>query len=545
MSLISRDNIINYPVTIQENNNGVFSVKNTSGQTLFNIDTNTPRVDILTDNFYINNVIYSNDGVYLQLTGGTMTGTINSESIIPTSSVTYDIGSLSKLFNHIFAQSLQINANVNTVPLQPPLQIYQNDGSTLVLQVNGLSGVGGSGLLLNGSLSINGEPFYMNSTVANSFYFNIKYNNNTLFNINTVVGSGQIATYNQVIDDGYGNMSVNGNLTVNGLNSNQLVLTNTSKQLISSLTLPSGCTSTNQTLITPTIEQINNSLILNQSGSGVTESLTISSGTIGSGSTTNISKLVYSTVGGGGGAVSSTIQLSYYTPITNYALQHIGASAYVYDNILLPFSSTVSIGNSSTPFQNMYSTGLYSNYLYLSTPTNGNAVVIQNSTFQNVFGVNTSTLAIDVTNVIPIIDNTYSCGTSSNRFTTIYAVNGTIQTSTSKLKKDISILDSKLLSNIVDELKPVSFKWKNDKSKKVYLGLIAEDLQQTLKKFNLKADGLLYTPDDNKSNDYMGINYSNLISILIGSIQNLNNEVISLKNDLSILKNQLNDILNK
>ena len=41
-------------------------------------------------------------------------------------------------------------------------------------------------------------------------------------------------------------MSVNANLTVNGLNSNQLVLTNTSKQLISSLTLPSGCTSTNQ-----------------------------------------------------------------------------------------------------------------------------------------------------------------------------------------------------------------------------------------------------------------------------------------------------------
>ena len=99
MSLISRENIITYPVTIQGNDNGVFSVQNTSGQTLFNIDTNTPRVDILTDNFYINNVIYSNDGVYLQLTGGTMTGAINSESIIPTSSVTYDIGSLSKLFN--------------------------------------------------------------------------------------------------------------------------------------------------------------------------------------------------------------------------------------------------------------------------------------------------------------------------------------------------------------------------------------------------------------------------------------------------------------
>ena len=258
-----------------------------------------------------------------------------------------------------------------------------------------------------------------------------------------------------------------------------------------------------------------------------------------------ISKLVYSTVGGGGGAVSSTIQLSYYNPITNYALQHIGASAYVFDNILLPLSSTVSIGNSSTPFQNMYSTGLYSNYLYLSTPTNGNAVVIQNSTFSNIFSVNTSTSSVNVSNITPIIDNTYSCGTSSNRFTAVYAVNGTIQTSTAKLKKDISILDSKLLSNIVDDLKPVSFKWKNDKTKKVYLGLIAEDLQQTLKKYNLKADGLLYTPDDNKSNDYMGINYSNLISILIGSIQNLNNEVISLKNDLSILKNQLNDILNK
>ena len=56
-------------------------------------------------------------------------------------------------------------------------------------------------------------------------------------------------------------------------------------------------------------------------------------------------------------------------------------------------------------------------------------------------------------------DNTYTCGASGNRWSAIWAANGTIQTSDRRQKTDI--IESTLWLNLIEKLTPVSYKWIN------------------------------------------------------------------------------------
>jgi hypothetical protein len=61
-------------------------------------------------------------------------------------------------------------------------------------------------------------------------------------------------------------------------------------------------------------------------------------------------------------------------------------------------------------------------------------------------------------NMLPSNDNAFSCGGSGSRWSTIWAANGTIQTSDQRDKTDIT--DSALGLDFVNSLRPVSYKWK-------------------------------------------------------------------------------------
>lgn len=60
-------------------------------------------------------------------------------------------------------------------------------------------------------------------------------------------------------------------------------------------------------------------------------------------------------------------------------------------------------------------------------------------------------------NSIPISDNTYICGQGTSRWSSVWAVNGTIQTSDPKLKTNIQSLPSML--DLVSDINPVTFNW--------------------------------------------------------------------------------------
>jgi hypothetical protein len=112
------------------------------------------------------------------------------------------------------------------------------------------------------------------------------------------------------------------------------------------------------------------------------------------------------------------------------------------------------------------------------------------------------------TSVMPWNDNLSTLGTSSNRWTTVYAVNGTINTSDARLKTDIANLQYGLESIL--KLRPVTFRWKNEESSSPHLGLLAQEVAQVITE-------VVDTGNDN--NHTLGINYSELVPVLIKSIQ--------------------------
>lgn len=74
-------------------------------------------------------------------------------------------------------------------------------------------------------------------------------------------------------------------------------------------------------------------------------------------------------------------------------------------------------------------------------------------------------------NVVPFIDNSYSCGTSSNRFSTIYAATGAINTSDPSLKTDMAPMPSRALA-VVNAIQPIIYRW-------IVGGVVLQDTTQT------------------------------------------------------------------
>ncbi len=120
-------------------------------------------------------------------------------------------------------------------------------------------------------------------------------------------------------------------------------------------------------------------------------------------------------------------------------------------------------------------------------------------------------------NVAPINDNYTSLGTSTNRWLKVYAVNGSIQTSDRRLKKDINDIPYGL--NSILKLRPVTFKWKEG-NQNVNLGLIAQDVQKVIPEVVDVGD------DKDKT---LGLNYTELIPVLVSAIKEQQKEIEELK----------------
>lgn len=112
----------------------------------------------------------------------------------------------------------------------------------------------------------------------------------------------------------------------------------------------------------------------------------------------------------------------------------------------------------------------------------------------------------------------YRLGTPTRRWTAVYAVNGTIQTSDARLKQGITNLRYGL-SELM-QLRPVSFQWKDDSNGQQHLGFIAQETQQVIPE-------AVTQPTD--ADSPMGMNYSTLIPVVIKSIQEQQSEMTTLK----------------
>ena len=286
---------------------------------------------------------------------------------------------------------------------------------------------------------------------------------------------------------------------------------------------------------------MNTNLLINNSNTNSTQSLTISAGKTGTASTSNVSQINFEIVGSGGGYATCSQNFEYNSTLANYVLAFTNASNYLFDNNIIPSNATVNLGSSASPFENLYNTGIYSNYLYLSTPTNGNILVCENSTFTNIFSVNTTGIISIGANILPTSSATYNIGDSTTLFLNAYVQNGVLTTSNRDLKKNIKNIDSNKSLNFINDLQPVNFNWKDDKNdKKTYHGLIAQDLLDSCKKNLDSYDGII----TNENNNYL-INYNNITPHLINCIKTLNERIINLENEKKNDNNNMMNIINK
>lgn len=129
--------------------------------------------------------------------------------------------------------------------------------------------------------------------------------------------------------------------------------------------------------------------------------------------------------------------------------------------------------------------------------------------------------------VIPDADNMWSCGISSRRWSAIFSANGTVQTSDIRLKKNILPLTYGM--NEVMQMQPVSYDWK-DNSGHHKIGLIAQDVKKIIPE--------VVVGDEEKEN--LGMNYAELVPVLINALKELKTELSQTKKELEELKTKVN-----
>ena len=170
--------------------------------------------------------------------------------------------------------------------------------------------------------------------------------------------------------------------------------------------------------------------------------------------------------------------------------------------------------------------GINNAYLY----TTGNDFVIGNSTnnkslifYTTASSTNTERMRITSAGLIPGQDNVYTIGNTTNRWSAVWSANGTIQTSDIRLKTNIEPLTYGLKE--VLQLRPVSYDWK-DNSGKNKIGLIAQEVKKIVPQ--------VVIGDETKEN--LGMNYAELVPVLINSVKELQAQIDGLKKTISELK---------
>lgn len=108
-------------------------------------------------------------------------------------------------------------------------------------------------------------------------------------------------------------------------------------------------------------------------------------------------------------------------------------------------------------------------------------------------------------------------------------VNGAIiNPSDETVKENINIINQDIFNNIT-KLTPKSYNYINDESKKQQFGFIAQDVEKLLPELVSEC----YSED----NEIKGINYIQLIPLIIGKMKTMEEEISYLKNKICIYEN--------
>ncbi len=127
-------------------------------------------------------------------------------------------------------------------------------------------------------------------------------------------------------------------------------------------------------------------------------------------------------------------------------------------------------------------------------------------------------------NALPNTDNGHSLGQSGLRWSSVWAVNGVINTSDANLKTNI--LNSPYGLNEIMQMKPVQYNWKTNPDEDLQIGFLAQDIQKIIPEaVVVPANG-----------DPLGMKYSELIPVLVKAIQEQQKRIDELEQQIKKMK---------
>lgn len=141
---------------------------------------------------------------------------------------------------------------------------------------------------------------------------------------------------------------------------------------------------------------------------------------------------------------------------------------------------------------------------------------------------------------VPKTDADLDLGTAYNRWNDIYASNATIQTSDRNLKKSI-MYDISKYDKIFDDLKPSAYKLKEGMSGRTHLGLIAQDIEESLTSNDISTKDfavLVKTTKPNTEEHIYGLRYEELHALEIRQIQLLKQQVKLLEERIKTIEDK-------
>ncbi|MBK7375096.1 MAG: tail fiber domain-containing protein [Chitinophagaceae bacterium] len=155
-----------------------------------------------------------------------------------------------------------------------------------------------------------------------------------------------------------------------------------------------------------------------------------------------------------------------------------------------------------------------------------------------------------VLNFMPAADNTKSLGGITNRWTTVYATNGTINTSDARDKENISDLNYGLKE--IMQLRPVSFNWKEKPQWGKKIGFVAQEVKPILREVVQEGDlkGKTEEKDDHgnaikSTSDKLGIYYSDIIPVTVKAIQEQQQLILKQQKTIDELVERIKKLENK
>ena len=127
----------------------------------------------------------------------------------------------------------------------------------------------------------------------------------------------------------------------------------------------------------------------------------------------------------------------------------------------------------------------------------------------------------------PSSDGSVTLGRSTVRWGDVYSVNAAINTSDLNFKKDVEYGLDRFLP-VFDALRPVSFKFVDGQSDRTHMGIIAQDLEETLSELNIPTKDFAAfikswgTDEETKESGYRyAIRYGEFIPLLIYQVQKI------------------------